>query len=83
MNPVPVIVIVVSGDPVARTGGESEDMVGCGLSTVKSTLFDDPPPGEGFVTTTANFPPVARSLDVSCMVNWVPLTYFGVCADPL
>ena len=55
----PATVIVVSGDPVARTEGESELNDGWGLFTVKLAELDCPPPGAGLLTTMAKFPAVA------------------------
>jgi hypothetical protein len=47
---------------------ETDVMVDAGL-TVKLTEFEAPPPGDGFVTTTANVPAVAWSLAVRGTVN--------------
>jgi hypothetical protein len=46
-------------------------------------VFEKPPPGAGFVTTTANVPVVARSLAVRAIVSWVELMKVRVCAMPL
>jgi hypothetical protein len=59
MKLLPSTVIVVGGDPTARVAGETEETVGAGFPTVKLTEFEAPPPGDGFVTTTANVPAVA------------------------
>ena len=48
----PVAVINVLGAPTASFPGEIELSTGVGLFTVKFSAFEDPPPGEGFVTTT-------------------------------
>jgi len=61
----PSTVIVVVGDPTARVAGERFEIAGTGLLTVKFTEFDRPPPGDGFVTTTANAPAAAWSLALS------------------
>jgi hypothetical protein len=48
--------------------------------TVKFTEFDAPPPGAGLVTTTAKVPPVAWSLALRMMVNFVELTKVALWA---
>ena len=53
------------------------------LETVKSTMFDDPPPGLGFVTETGNVPAVARSVAESPIVSCVLLTKLVARAVPL
>jgi hypothetical protein len=53
--------------------GERLATVGTGLLTAKLTEFEAPPPGEGFVTTTANAPAVVWSPAVSEIVNCVEL----------
>ena len=76
-----VTVVLLAPDTVAvnwavwNTGTDAE--VGEILMlnvTVKLTEFEAPPPGAGFVTTTAKVPAVAWSLALSEMVNWVELT---------
>ena len=69
MKSPPVTLIGVSGEPAASTEGLIAVTCGAGLSTVKLTEFDAPPPGDGFVTTTANDPAVAWSLALSEMVS--------------
>jgi hypothetical protein len=66
---VPLTVTVVSVAPAAITSGEIALIVGAGLLTTKSTAFDVPPPGEGFVTATGYVPADAWSLALSEMVN--------------
>ena len=68
----PSTVIVVAGDPTARVSGETDETVGVGLFTEKFMLAE-PPPGAGFVTTTAKAPAAAWSLALRGMVNWVEL----------
>ena len=55
MYPVPTTSIDVSGAPAATESGEIFERVGTGLFvvTVKLAGVDAPPPGAGFVTTTA------------------------------
>ena len=65
----PVAVISVAGDPTARFAGDTELSTGTELFTVKLSAFDDPPPGEGFVTTTGRLPAVAWSLVLRGIVN--------------
>ena len=54
--------------------GERLAIVGTGLSTMKFIEFEAPPPGAGFVTTTAKVPALAWSLALKEIVNWVELT---------
>ena len=79
---VPLIVKVCAAAPGAAEVGERLVMVGAGLSTVKFTEFDAPPPGAGLVTTTAKLPAVTRSELPSVIFNWVGLTKVGACATP-
>ena len=51
-NPVPFTVSVKAAPPTVTPFGESELMLGTGLSTVKLTVLEMPPPGAGLVTTT-------------------------------
>src|ERR1035441_6632422 len=84
-NPVPLIVRDWATAPTGSEAGESAVIAGTGFSeeTLKSTEFDAPPPGVGFVTTTGKLPAVARSLEVRETVNWVELTNVSVWATPL
>jgi hypothetical protein len=41
-------------------------------------MLEVPPPGAGFVTATPNVPPVAKSLALRAIVNWVELRKVGV-----
>jgi hypothetical protein len=50
---VPLMVRVCAAAPAVAELGERLVMVGAGLLTVKFTEFEAPPPGAGFVTTTA------------------------------
>jgi hypothetical protein len=56
---VPLIVKVCAAAPAAAEEGERLVIVGTGLLTVKFIEFEAPPPGDGFVTTTAYEPAVA------------------------
>jgi hypothetical protein len=47
------MVRVFAAYPTNDEVGERLVMLGTGLSTAKFTEFDAPPPGAGFVTTTA------------------------------
>jgi len=49
---VPLIVSVWATVPAVAEEGERLVIVGAGLSTVKLTALETPPPGDGFVTTT-------------------------------
>jgi hypothetical protein len=50
---VPLIVSVWAAAPAVAEEGERLVIAGAGLLTVKFTEFDAPPPGDGFITTTA------------------------------
>jgi hypothetical protein len=52
-KPLPVIVTVAGEVPALNEYGEMDITSGTGLSTVRLTEFEAPPPGAGFVTTTA------------------------------
>ena len=52
-KPVPVIVSVCAAAPAVADDGDKPVIAGTGLLTVKLSELDAPPPGEGFVTTTA------------------------------
>jgi len=61
---VPVTVKVNPAEPAAMLVGDNKLTVGTGLLaavTVKSTVFDEPPPGVEFVTITAGVLTVATS----------------------
>jgi hypothetical protein len=51
--------------------------------TAKAAALDGPPPGAGFVTTTAKLPAVLRSVAPSVTVNWPLLIYEATCETPL
>jgi hypothetical protein len=82
-NPLPLIVRFCGVAPTVSELGDRDAMTGKGLTTVRLTAFDGPPPGAGFVTTTGNAPVVARSLALRKIVSWVVFTNVGVCAMPL
>ena len=50
---VPLIVKVCATAPAVADEGDRLVIAGTGLLTVKLTEFEAPPPGDGFVTTTA------------------------------
>jgi hypothetical protein len=52
-KPVPVIVSVCAVAPAITGVGDRPVIVGTALITVKLSVLDTPPPGDGFVTTTA------------------------------
>jgi hypothetical protein len=79
---VPVTVSVNAGPPAAALEGESEVAPGSGLSIVKGSPLDVPPPGVGFITVTAAIPAVAMSLAGTEAVNSVSLTYVVVSPVP-
>jgi hypothetical protein len=54
--------------------GESEVVVGAGLSIVKVRALEVPPPGEGLATVTETVPPVVMSLADTVAVSRVLLT---------
>jgi uncharacterized membrane protein YedE/YeeE len=83
MNPVPFTVNVNAAPPAFALVGESVVIVGAGLSTVKFTAVEVPPPGVGFVTVTGNVPAVAISAAVIAAVTSVALTNVVVTAVPL
>jgi hypothetical protein len=80
---VPLMVSVCAPAPAVAVAGDRLVMVGAGLLTVKFVEFEAPPPGVGFVTTTAYVPAVAWSLALSWIVNCPEFTYVAVCATPL
>jgi len=79
----PLIVKVCAAAPAATELGDSDNMTGTGLFTVKLTELDAPPPGLGFVTTTGNTPPVAKSPALRDIVNCVELRKVAGCATLL
>jgi hypothetical protein len=64
---VPLMVSVCGPDPGVAVAGERLVMLGTGFVAVseKFTVFEAPPPGAGFATTTAYVPAVAWSLALS------------------
>ena len=58
-KPVPVIVSVCATVPAATVDGDRPLIAGIGLLTGKLAELEAPPPGRGFVTTTALVPAVA------------------------
>jgi hypothetical protein len=65
--------------------GDRLVIAGTGLLAVteNSTEFEAPPPGAGFVTTTAHVPAVAWSLALSWIVNCPEFTNVAACPTPL
>ena len=61
---------------------ETDLMVDAGF-TVKFIEFEAPPPGDGFVTTTAYDPAVAWSLVLSEIASFAGLTKVAACGLPL
>jgi hypothetical protein len=82
---VPLMVSICAAAPAVAVAGERLVMLGTGFVAVteKFTVFEAPPPGTGFVTTTAYVPAVAWSLALSWMVSCPEFTYVAVCATPL
>jgi hypothetical protein len=78
----PLRVSVCAPAPATTEEGERLVSVGAGLLTAKVAL-EVPPPGVGFVTTTAYLPAVAWSATLRVIVNSLALTKVGVCATPL
>ena len=76
MKPVPLIVIVVSGDPTATEEGDTLDIIGLGFGAMIARLAapEEPPPGEGLTTVTFTFPAAAMSAAVIEAVSCVALT---------
>ena len=74
---VPLTISVNWAPPAVAEFGTKEVIVGAGLlaaDTLKFTEFDAPPPGVGFVTTTAGVPAVATSAARIVAVTCVELT---------
>jgi hypothetical protein len=82
-NPDPFTVRVSAAEPTDPASGETEVIAGIGLSTAKIVEFEDPPPGNGFVTTTLKFPADANSAVVSPIVNSLALMKLTLCNAPL
>jgi hypothetical protein len=83
---VPVTVNVNPLEPAAIPVGDNEVTVGTGFAAaviVNVTEFDWPPPGVGFVTTTAGVPCVVTSLARIAAVSCVALTNVVVLGAPL
>ena len=76
MKFVPLTVKVKAPLPVVALDGLSDVRVATGLAalTVKLTLLDVPPPGEGLYTVTATVAALAMSAVVMEAVNRVLLT---------
>ena len=69
-------------DPAATVVGDNEVIVTTGVMTLNVTEFEGPPPGAGFVTTTAGVPPAAISVVRIAAVSCVMLTKVVVFAAP-
>ena len=82
-NPVPARVTSAAGEPTAMTPGETEVTAGGGLFTVKFAGCDEPPPGEGLITTTGKTPPAACSDALSATAICCELVYATVAGSPL
>ena len=55
--------INVKGEPPSRLeDGDKDEIAGAGLSIVKETAEDDPPPGEGLLIVTLAVPAAAISV---------------------
>jgi hypothetical protein len=70
----PLTVRINSAEPAITPDGDSEPIAGGGVVTMKLTEFDGPPPGVGFVTTTAGVPGAAISAARMETVSFVVLT---------
>jgi hypothetical protein len=79
----PFTVSVKAAPPAKVLAGESEEIVGSGLLTVKDCAAEGPDVGAGFVTVTLNVPAVAISASVIATVNCVALTKVVVRELPL
>ena len=71
---VPVTVRVKAGPPATADAGESVEMAGVGLLTVKVLAPEVPPPGVGLKIVTLGVPPVAISVAGIAAVSWVAET---------
>jgi hypothetical protein len=74
INPDPLTVNEKGAPPCAAPDGERLEMIGTGLTTVKLTALDVPPPGVGVKTVIANVPRLAVSAAVIIAVSCVLLT---------
>ena len=79
---VPFTVKVNDPPPAVALGGESDLVVGIGLSIVNVSGADVPPPGAGLVTVTMAVPAVAMSAAVIMAVTFVAFTKVLVRLDP-
>lgn len=61
-KPLPFTVIVKPAEPACTEFGDSDDMIGTGLATVKVAPAEVPPPGIGF-TTVKVCTPAATNID--------------------
>lgn len=68
---VPVTVNVKPAPPAGAEFGFTDATVGAGLSMVKVSALDVPPPGVGVETVTVTVPLVAMSTAVICACSWV------------
>lgn len=68
--------------PAKRLVEERAKTWGNGLLIVKIWLFDNPPPGDGFVTLTKETPPRTTADAGTVTFNCVVLTYWGVKVCP-
>jgi len=87
MKFVPFTVKVNAAPPIMALIGETLVMVGvgligAGLTMVKGTAFEVPPPGAGLVTVTAAVPAEANAAAGMAAVNCVELTKAVVRAAP-
>ncbi len=73
-KPVPVIVMVRSGEPATTALGLSPVMVGTPLVTVNASAAEVPPPGAELTTRTEIVPAFASCAAVSvalrCVASW-------------
>lgn len=74
MNPVPLMVSVKAAPPAVAEFGLKLVIAGAGLLIVNVDAGDEPPPGDGFCTTTLAVPTVAISVAGIEAVNCVALT---------
>ena len=79
---VPVIVSVKAGPPALVLGGESDEITGTGLLTVKLEAALVPPPGAGLTTVTRAICPCAMSLARMAAFNCMALTTVVFRAEP-
>jgi len=82
---VPFTINVNAGEPAVAPAGDKPEIVGAGFDadvTLKFTEFDAPPPGVGFVTTTAGVPTLATSVARIAALSCVELTNVVVLFAP-